>query len=49
MEINNEDTLRAIYLHEYGHVEKNHFQSKKIDGFNVHFLTRIHLTYHFLV
>ena len=28
--INNEDTLKAIYLHEYGHVIKNHFQSKKI-------------------
>ncbi len=25
-----EDTLKAIYLHEYGHVLKNHFQSKKI-------------------
>ena len=24
--INNEDTLKAIYLHEYGHVIKNHFQ-----------------------
>ena len=28
--INNEDTLKAIYLHEYGHIKKNHFQSKKI-------------------
>ena len=28
--INNEDTLLAIYLHEYGHVIKNHFKSKKI-------------------
>ena len=28
--INDEDTLKAIYLHEYGHVIKNHFQSKKI-------------------
>ena len=28
--INNEDTLKAIYLHEYGHIIKNHFQSKKI-------------------
>ncbi len=28
--INNEDTLKAIYLHEYGHVIKNHFQVKKI-------------------
>ena len=27
--INNEDTLKAIYLHEYGHVIKNHFQVKK--------------------
>ena len=29
-EINNEDTLKAIYLHEYAHVFKNHFESKKI-------------------
>ena len=28
--INLEDTLKAIYLHEYGHIKKNHFQSKKI-------------------
>ena len=28
--INDEDTLKAIYLHEYGHVINNHFQSKKI-------------------
>ena len=28
--INNEDTLKAIYLHEYGHVIKNHFKSRKI-------------------
>ena len=28
--INTEDTLKAIYLHEYGHVIKNHFKSKKI-------------------
>ncbi len=28
--INKEDTLKAIYLHEYGHIIKNHFQSKKI-------------------
>ena len=28
--INNEDTLKAIYLHEYGHIVKNHFQSKII-------------------
>ena len=28
--INNEDTLKAIYLHEYGHLIKNHLQSKKI-------------------
>ena len=28
--INDEDTLKAIYLHEYGHIIKNHFQSKKI-------------------
>ena len=27
--INNEDTLKAIFLHEYGHVIKNHFQAKK--------------------
>ena len=29
--INDEDTLKAIYLHEYGHIIKNHFQSKKIE------------------
>ena len=28
--INNEDTLKAIFLHEYGHIIKNHFESKKI-------------------
>ena len=28
--ISDEDTLKAIYLHEYGHIIKNHFQSKKI-------------------
>ena len=28
--INNEDTLKAIYLHEYGHVIKNDFKVKKI-------------------
>jgi len=28
--IKDEDTLKAIYLHEYGHIVKNHFQSKKI-------------------
>ena len=28
--INYEDTLKAIFLHEYGHVIKNHFESKKI-------------------
>lgn len=28
--INDEDTLKAIYLHEYGHIIKNHFESKKI-------------------
>jgi predicted Zn-dependent protease len=28
--INEEDTLKAIYLHEYGHIVRNHFQSKKI-------------------
>ncbi len=28
--INEEDSLKAIYLHEYGHLIKNHFQSKKI-------------------
>ena len=27
--INDEETLKAIYLHEYGHIIKNHFQSKK--------------------
>ena len=34
--INNEDTLKAIYLHEYGHIIKNHFQAKnlKIKQFN---------------
>ncbi len=29
--IENEDTLKAIYLHEYGHIFKNHFQAKKIN------------------
>ncbi len=29
-EIKEEDTLKAIYLHEYGHVIKNHYQSKKV-------------------
>ncbi len=28
--IDNEDTLKAIYLHEYGHIIKKHFKSKKI-------------------
>ena len=28
--INNEETLKSIYLHEYGHIINNHFQSKKI-------------------
>ena len=28
--IRNEDTLKAIYLHEYGHIINNHFQSKRI-------------------
>ena len=28
--INNEDTLKAIYLHEYGHIIKNHFKKKKL-------------------
>ena len=28
--INNEDTLKAIYLHEYGHVINNHYEAKKI-------------------
>ncbi len=28
--IKNEDTLKAIYLHEYGHITKNHFEAKKI-------------------
>ena len=28
--IKEEDSLKAIYLHEYGHLIKNHFQSKKI-------------------
>ncbi len=28
--INNEDTLKAIYLHEYAHVIKNHFEAKKL-------------------
>ena len=26
--INNEDTLKAIYLHEYGHIIKKHFYQK---------------------
>ena len=29
--IENEDTLKAIYLHEYGHILKNHFQAKNIE------------------
>ena len=29
--INEEETLKAIYLHEYGHIINNHFQSKKIN------------------
>ncbi len=29
--IDNEDTIKAIYLHEYGHIIKNHFQAKKIN------------------
>ncbi len=35
-EINNEDTLKAIFFHEYGHVIKDHFHAKKIkiDQFN---------------
>ena len=28
--INNEDTLKAIFLHEYAHIINNHFESKKI-------------------
>ncbi len=28
--IDNEDTLKAIYLHEYAHVIKNHFEAKNI-------------------
>lgn len=28
--INDEATIKSIYLHEYGHVIKNHFKSKKI-------------------
>ena len=28
--IKNEDTLKAIFLHEYAHVINNHFQTKKI-------------------
>ena len=30
-ELDDEDTLKAIYLHEYGHILKNHFQAKKIN------------------
>ena len=30
IEIEKEDTLKAIYLHEYGHVIKDHYQSKKL-------------------
>ena len=35
-EINNEDTLKAIFFHEYGHIIKDHFHAKKIkiDQFN---------------
>ena len=28
--IEDEDTLKAIYLHEYGHIIKNHFEAKNI-------------------
>ena len=28
--ISDENTIKAIYLHEYGHIIKNHFQAKKI-------------------
>ena len=28
-ELDDEDTLKAIYLHEYGHILNNHFQAKK--------------------
>ncbi len=31
--INHEDTLKAIYLHEYGHIIHNHFQSKIIRNY----------------
>ncbi len=30
--INNEDTIKAIFLHEYGHIINNHLQSKKIQS-----------------
>ena len=30
-EINQEDTLKAIFLHEYGHIINNHLNSKKIE------------------
>ena len=30
IEVEKEDTLKAIYLHEYGHVIKDHYQSKKV-------------------
>ena len=29
--IKKEDTLKSIYLHEYGHIIKNHLQAKKIN------------------
>ena len=29
--IENEDTIKAIYLHEYGHIIKNHFEAKNIE------------------
>ncbi len=29
-EITNEDTIKAIYLHEYGHIINKHYQAKKV-------------------
>ena len=30
--IEDEDTLKAIYLHEYGHIINNHFEAKNIEA-----------------
>ena len=32
--IRKEDTLKSIYLHEYGHIIKNHLQARKLISTN---------------